>query len=637
MAVFVVSAISHLGISGATSRLPGFATLESPAELLDPLFARRALLAVLLAAVIGGALGTTIVLRDLPFFTHAVGAGAYPTMVAAAALGMSLAIAAQLGALVFAALLWLLTRGSTADARQGDSRTGLLVATALAAGAVLAEVLAGSGSGFARSPESMLFGSVLTVGKSELVAAAATAALCLPLVTLLSGRWLAVGFDPEAVGAMRISRYDGVLLPLVAIASASILPLTGALMAGALMVIPAATARMLFDRTAMITAAAVALAVVSGLFGLYLSLAFDLPAGASIAAVAGGLFALAAIAVSVRSRADRISRPNRRDNHRTMATASLAALVVLPALSGCGGSSGQTTAATGDANNDRVPVTATTTHAADIVRQIGGNHVATTTMLKPGADPHEFEPKPSDVAALADARVIFRSGGAIDSWLQPAIDAAGGGRGPIDLSDAAVLLPSDAAAGDSASNGESFNAHWFLDPVNLEAVGKRVRDELTKADPATRETYRANAARYAQRTRAADTALARCAKRLSAKQRVIISDHNEFDYLAARYEFKVAARLQPASGGEPSVADLQRAVAAARASGAGAVVTSAGESGKVARAVANRLRVPLLELYGDSLAPGDGGGPHTSLDAIEFNLDRIAAAVSSGAVRCKTG
>lgn len=629
-----ISAAAHLGILGATKRLPGLAALESPVELFDPLFARRALLAVLLAALIGGALGTTIVLRDLPFFTHAVGAGAYPTMVAAGALGLSLAVAAQLGALVFAAALWLLTRGRAADARHGDSRTGLLVASALAGGAVLADALAGSGTGFARTPESMLFGSVLTVGDSELVFAAATAALSLLLVTLLGGRWLATGFDPEAAGAMGLKKHDAVLLPLVAIAAAAMLPLTGALMAGAMLVIPAATARMLFDRTAAIVVATTALAVLDGLLGVYLSLAFDLPPGAAIAAVAGGAFGIAAVAVSARSWINRNGRGGR-GTYRPAVTACLATLTLLPALAGCGGSSGKSTGVTGEAGSEQVPVTATTAHAADLVRQIGGDNVSVTTMLQPGADPHEFEPKPSDVAALADARVIFRSGGAIDAWLQPAIDAAGGGRGPIDLSDAAVLLPTGSAGGDSATTGESFNPHWFLDPVNLEAVGKRVRDELTKADPATRETYRANAAHYAELTRATDARLKRCAQRVPVSRRVIISGHDEFDYLAARYEFKIAARLRPADGGDPSVADLQRAVAEARKAGAGAVVTGAGESGKVARAVADRLNVPLLELYGDSLA-ASGGGPRTSLEAIEFDLDRIAAAVSDGAVRCKT-
>ncbi len=628
------SAVAHLGILGTTYRLPVVAALESPAEVFDPLFARRALIAVLLAALIGGALGTTIVLRDLPFFTHAVGAGAYPTMVASAALGLSLAVAAQIGALVFAALLWLLTRGRTADARHGDSRTGLLVASALASGAVLAGELAGGSKGFARTPESMLFGSVLTVGDSELVSAAATAALILLSVALLGGRWMATGFDPEAAGAMSLKKYDAVLLPLVAIAAASMLPLTGALMAGAILVIPATTARMLFDRAAAIVAAAIALAVIDGLLGVYLSLTFNLPAGAAIAAVAGGVFGIAVTAVSARSWTKRNGRGGR-GAFRPAVAASLAALTLLPALAGCGGSSSTDSGATGDIGSESVPVTATTTHAADLARQIGGDNVSVTTMLGSGADPHEFEPKPSDVAALADARVIFRSGGVIDSWLQPAIDAAGGGRGPIDLSDAAVLLPTHTTGG-GATTGESFNAHWFLDPVNLEAVGKRVRDELTKADPATRETYRANAARYAQQARAVDAKLARCSKRIPPSRRVIVTGHDEFDYLAARYDFEIAARLRPADGSDPSVADLQRAVAAARAAGVGAVVTSAGESRKIARAVANRLRIPLLELYGDSLGVGTGG-PRTSLDAIEFNLDQIAAAVSNGAVRCKTG
>ncbi|MBK5230930.1 MAG: metal ABC transporter permease, partial [Thermoleophilia bacterium] len=277
------------------------AALDSPFTLFEPAFARRALLATLCVALIGGMLGTSIVLRDLPFFTHAVGAGAYPVVVVGAGWGMSLAVAAQLGALAFAGCLWLLTLGGGSDPRIRDTRTGLLVAAALAGGAVLTTIFAHHGTRIFLTPEALLFGSVLTVDDLTLTYAAAMVVVSALLVYALGDRWLAAGFDRGAAPSLKVTGHDAALLLVVALAVAATLPLTGALMAGALLVVPAATARMFSQRAGALTLASLAIAVGEGLVGLYLALAFDLPAGATIAAVAGTGFVICALALWLRS------------------------------------------------------------------------------------------------------------------------------------------------------------------------------------------------------------------------------------------------------------------------------------------------------------------------------------------------
>lgn len=607
------------------------ATLESPLTLFEPEFARRALLATLCVAATGGLLGASIVLRDLPFFAHAVGAGAYPVLVVGATLGVSLAFAAPAGALLFAGWLWLATRAlGDADARERDTRVGILVARALAAGAVLAAVITPAGGVIAR-PETLLFGSVLTVDSQALLVAAVVAVASGVAVLLLGERWLAAGFDRGVAARLGAGRYDLLLLLTVALAVAASLPVTGALMAGALLVAPAATARVAAPRLARrawpLTLLALLIAVAEGTGGLYLSLAFNLPAGAAIAAVAGGGFMLAAGGAWL----VRVGRPTRRP--RAGVSVPLAAAMVLGvfALSGCGGGPAKVDKQTGPV------VVASSTQVADIVGQVGGRMVVLTRLLKPGVDPHQFEPSPSDVAALAGARVIFRSGGDIDNWLAPAIAAAGGGRTPVELADAAVLLGTAIGATVPASSGTretgGFNAHWYLDPTNLQSTATRVRDELIKANPSARETYRANADAYIARLARLDRSLARCVARVPRDERVVLTDHNEFDYLTRRYGITTAATLSASGAQEPSARDLQQAINAGRRMHARAFLTSKGESGKLAKAVAQRLQIPLLELYGDALA--ESGHPAaTAHGAITYNVGEIVKAVSGGKARC---
>ena len=78
------------------------------------------------------------------------------------------------------------------------------------------------------------------------------------------------------------------------------------------------------------------------------------------------------------------------------------------AVAGCGA---------GSARDDRHTVVATTTQVADLVREVGGGRISVDGMLRPGGDPHDYEPRPSDVAAVAKADLVFRSGGEVDDWL----------------------------------------------------------------------------------------------------------------------------------------------------------------------------------------------------------------------------
>jgi ABC-type Zn uptake system ZnuABC Zn-binding protein ZnuA/ABC-type Mn2+/Zn2+ transport system permease subunit len=588
--------------------------------LLDPEFAQRALVAVLIVAVIAAALGWAIVLRDLPFFTHAVGAGAYPALVLGVIAGVSIAVSALIGALAFALCLGAIAgvgqvRGAATSTGRRDALTGLAVAAALAAGAVLA-ARAGSGdTRLAISPEALLFGSLLTIDDSTLTVLAIVAVLIAATAWLVGSRWLAGGFDPAVAGQLRSSRADVLLFGCVALGAAATLPVTGSLLTGALLIIPAATARMLTDRASRLPVLVFALAMMEGVLGLYLSLNFDLPTGASIAAVAGAGFFLTAGLVSL-ARSRGTARP-----------AVALALVSVLALSvaGCGSSGSKGSSAKANADG-KVTVVATTPQVADIVRNVGGDSVEVTTLLPVGADPHEYEPRPKAVTAIADADVVFRSGGDIDSWLLPAVKAAGADSAPVDLSRSVVLLP-----GPNPGDG-TFNAHWYLSPANITRAAQRVRDELIKADPSARDTLRTNTTQYLNEIDAANKKLLTCVAKVPADSRNLLAGHNDFNYLAEAFEFDIAAQIAQNGESEPSASELQQAVSEARNSNVRAVIASRGEATRLDQQVAKKLRVPMLQLYADSLTNGHDGS--TLLGAIGFDVGMISSNVTGGKVAC---
>jgi manganese/iron transport system permease protein len=262
--------------------------------LTDPLsvpFMQRALLAAIALSIAGGLLGSWIVLRRLAFFAHAVGSATFPGLVVAGPWGIAPQLAALAAGLGFAGLLSRVTRSG---ATSSDAATGLLLAGTLALGSVLASDVYRSGVGVDR----LLFGTLLGLSDRDVWLAIAVALVAAGATAGLGRTWLATGFDPAGARALGVpaERGDWLLLALLAATVVAALPAVGALLVSTLLVIPAATARLLTSSLATLLATSVALAVGESTGGLLLAYHLDLPPGPSIAIVGGGAFALAALA-----------------------------------------------------------------------------------------------------------------------------------------------------------------------------------------------------------------------------------------------------------------------------------------------------------------------------------------------------
>lgn len=260
-------------------------------EPFDLPFVQRGLITLAILSVPAGILGTWIILRGLTFFTHAIATASFPGLVLAGGLGFS-PIAGALGA---AAAFAASTGGLRRGARSGnDVLTALVLVAFLAIGVVLASDVFSSGSNI----DQMLFGSVFLIRSAEIAVATLAAVLTLLATLMIGSRWLAAGFDPGDAGRLKAGTYalDLALLGLVALTTAAMLPAIGALLAGALFVVPAATVRLLSDRLLNWQLGSVLLVLIEGVVGLRLSIALDAPPGPVIAVLSASVFAIVALA-----------------------------------------------------------------------------------------------------------------------------------------------------------------------------------------------------------------------------------------------------------------------------------------------------------------------------------------------------
>jgi len=570
-------------------------------------FVQRGIAEVLLLSVGAGLLGTWIVLRGLAFFSHAVGTAAFPGLVLADGLGFSAALGAFGTAIVFAVVVRALAGPHT----DYDSLTAVVLAGFLAVGVILASDVFRSGA----SIETLLFGSLLVIGSGDLALAALAAGLVVATGLVLGPRWLAHGFDPagsRAIG-LRSPLPDLVLLALIALTTIAALAAIGALLAAALIVVPAATVRLWTRRMPAWQAGSVLLAAVEGVAGIWASVETNAPPGATIAVISGAVFAAALIA-------RRVALPLR---GRALAAGAGAALLVAVA-SGCGGGSG------GSAPLDAV---ATTTQLGDLVRNVGGDRVDVHQILQPNTDPHDYEPRPDDVVATADADVAFTSGDGLDAWMGEVVSQSGGSPAVVDVgASVPVTLPGE----DEGEEASRFDPHWWHDPRNAEAAVATIRNALTAADPPGAAAYSANAAAYLAEVRALDRGIAACMATVPADARMLVTDHDAFSYFTERYGITVVGAIIPSqtTQAQPSAGDIARLTDLIEAEGVTAIFPESSLSPKLAEAIARDTGATAdYSLYGDTLGPGDSAGA-TYLGMERANADAMVRGFTGGARGC---
>lgn len=266
--------------------------------------------------------------------------------------------------------------------------------------------------------------------------------------------------------------------------------------------------------------------------------------------------------------------------------------------------------AAGDAAPPTLRIVATIEPLCMLARALGGERVACTTLVPPGASPHAFEPRPSAMAAVARANLLLRAGNGIDDWAAPLAEAGDAGW--------SVLGP-------ACPHGDSGCAHFWLDPRRAGVCAASVlRPLLAARDPA-------GAAAYASRERAFGRALARATEEARrelapARGRAFVAFHPAWAGFAATFALVDLGAIQAHGAEEPTPRRLAELIAAARAADVRAVLVEPQLDPHTARIVAEELgaRVVTVDPLGDARDPARAS--YTAL--LRWNARQLAAALA---------
>jgi ABC-type Zn uptake system ZnuABC Zn-binding protein ZnuA len=269
-------------------------------------------------------------------------------------------------------------------------------------------------------------------------------------------------------------------------------------------------------------------------------------------------------------------------------------------------------------------IVATTAEMRSLAEAVGGDRITAVALIPPGVDGEAFQPKPQDVALLREASLVVRVGADYDLWLDGLLRQSGnaeiqrGARGYVDAStDVALLDVRAGGLGDGHAHGRG-NPHYWLDPMNAQAITGTLLEALARVDPGNARHYEANRLAFLAKL---DGRLAEWQK-LLAKPPTLIAYHDSWPYLARRFRLRFVGVVETRPGIAPSPAHLAQLARTASSEHIAAVVREPHEPLRDAEFVASKAGARVAVL-----TTGVGAVPQARdyLSLIDYNVRTLAA------------
>lgn len=265
-----------------------------------------------------------------------------------------------------------------------------------------------------------------------------------------------------------------------------------------------------------------------------------------------------------------------------------------------------------------LPVVASFSILADLLRQIGGDRIAVRVLVGPDADAHNFQPRPSDATALRAARLVVRNGLGFEPWLDR-LSGAAGGQAVVATASRDVqsrLLEGGhnhehGGAGRRRAHGVEpsrvADPHAWQDLRNGQVYVRNIAAALRQADPGGAALYDANAKALLDRLVALDAWVRQQVATVPEARRRVVTSHDAFGYFGAAYGIDFDAPQGISTEDEPSASEVATLVRQLRAAGTSALfvenMTNPALLDRLAKEAGVRVRG---RLYSDALSAADG-------------------------------
>lgn len=311
-------------------------------------------------------------------------------------------------------------------------------------------------------------------------------------------------------------------------------------------------------------------------------------------------------------------------NKKFYVIVALAAVFVL-LLSACSASA---------STSGKIQVVASTTIVGDVVNQIGGDHIQLTVLYPVGADPHTFEPRPQDVAAISEAKIVFLNGLELEHSLENILDSNATGT-IVEVSEGVEVLPFEEGhhEGEEEHSDEeehehaAGDPHTWMDPNLVMVWVNNIEAALSELDPENAADYAANAQKYLAELTDLDAWIQTEVAKIPVENRKLVTDHENMGYFIHRYSFALVGLVVDSlsTGASPSAQDLSALVDAIKEQNVKAIFIGATVNPNLAEQVVNDTGTQLITVDTESL--GEKGSDTATY--IDF-MKKLVTAVVDG-------
>lgn len=280
---------------------------------------------------------------------------------------------------------------------------------------------------------------------------------------------------------------------------------------------------------------------------------------------------------------------------------------------------------------DKLAITTSFSILGDLVRVIGGDRVNVTNLVGPNEDAHAFEAKPSDAKALLQSQLLVSNGLGFDPWAPKLAKSVGyqglvvvASKGLKPLSERAKPAAKGHDHGHGHAHGEA-DPHAWQNPINVVTYVRNIAAALSQLDPASANTFKANADAYVQELQALDVWAKAQFSAIPAAQRKVITSHDAFGYLAAHYQITFLSPQGISTEAQPSAKDVARLITQIKREKIRAVFLENMSNQQLLTQLSQDAGTTVgAKLYADALSSPDQPGP-TYLSMMRHNVTQLAA------------
>jgi zinc transport system substrate-binding protein len=303
--------------------------------------------------------------------------------------------------------------------------------------------------------------------------------------------------------------------------------------------------------------------------------------------------------------------------------AGLAAILFFLINSGSGNAQSYTAGSTG-----KLQVITSFRPITLLVEPVAGNYADITQILPPGAEPHEYEPRPGDAMTLAKGKVLFYDGPFMEPWVE---NLAGSVNPDIVRAPFIDSIPPSVLA-QMKNEYKNFpdtnqDPHLWLSPQLAEYYVSYIARQLSAADPANASSYQKNADAFEVRLQKLDqdyrTGLSNCTTR------AFLTSHAFLDYQAAAYNLTALSITGLSPDAEPSIEQMAAILNESKADNVQGVLAETDEVQSLSQSVATELGLPLYSYTTMEILPNGppAAGDNDYVAIMENNLQQMRQAL----------